>query len=246
MAKFLTTNRISAELEDIIRLAQDDIMLISPYLKVNQRLQDFIQDADRRRVRFTLIYGKQDMNDSEWSWIERLTAKEICFVENLHAKCYLNESRAIITSMNLYEFSQQNNDEMGMLVTRAEEPELFRQIYDEAQRLRRNASLSRQGQGKPTGATTSQPTTGTRTMRRRTAEPSRVPKVSGHCIRCGEPIDFDANKPLCGQCYQIWARYADPDYAEKYCHRCGKEKSAISMGKPLCLPCFRQADKLPF
>ena len=37
------------------------------------------------------------------------------FSKNLHAKCYLNEKKMIITSMNLYEFSQVNNREMAFL-----------------------------------------------------------------------------------------------------------------------------------
>ncbi len=39
--------------------------------------------------------------------------------------------------MNLYEFSQVNNHEMGMLVERAGEPELYDAIYEEARRLLR-------------------------------------------------------------------------------------------------------------
>ena len=57
MVRFLTTTQISAELENLIKFAQDEITIISPYLKVNQRLQDFIEDADRRKIRFTLVYG---------------------------------------------------------------------------------------------------------------------------------------------------------------------------------------------
>ena len=211
-------------------------------MKLNQRLRDFIQDADRRRVRFTLIYGKSDIKSEEWDWINRLTTKEVGFVPNLHAKCYLNEDMAIITSMNLYEFSQLNNDEMGILVWRDKDAELYREIYEEFQRLRRGATPQILDQLAKALPAPKQPSVRTRTTGRRVAEPARAHQTSGHCIRCGKSVDFDADKPLCGQCYQIWVRYADPDYAEKYCHRCGEENAA-SMAKPLCLPCFRQVDK---
>ncbi len=141
MARFLTTTQISAELENLIKFAQDEITIISPYLKVNQRLQNFIEDADRRKIRFTLVYGKKEMQPAEREWIDRLTTQETGFVTNLHAKCYLNETTAIVTSMNLYEFSQQNNDEMGILVTRDADRQLYQDIYAEAQRLGRNAGL---------------------------------------------------------------------------------------------------------
>ena len=57
------------------------------------------------------------------------------FCENLHAKCYLNETAAIITSMNLYEFSQVNNNEMGILVDRLTDTECFVEAEKEAQRI---------------------------------------------------------------------------------------------------------------
>ena len=41
----------------------------------------------------------------------------------------------IITSLNLYEFSQVNNNEMGVLIQRSEDNELYRDAYDEAQRI---------------------------------------------------------------------------------------------------------------
>ena len=37
--------------------------------------------------------------------------------------------------MNLYEFSQVNNDEMGLLVLKKEEPKLYNEIYTESMRI---------------------------------------------------------------------------------------------------------------
>ena len=56
------------------------------------------------------------------------------FCENLHAKCYFNENLMVITSMNLHEFSQTNNREMGVLIKREEEKdhELFMDAKNEA------------------------------------------------------------------------------------------------------------------
>ena len=57
------------------------------------------------------------------------------FCKNLHAKCYLNENRCIITSLNLYEFSQINNNEMGILLSKDEDSDVYRDAYEEAQRI---------------------------------------------------------------------------------------------------------------
>ena len=58
MVKFLTTTGISHELEEIIKGAQQELTLVSPYIKVNQRLLDFIKDVNQRGVPLTIVYGK--------------------------------------------------------------------------------------------------------------------------------------------------------------------------------------------
>src|SRR5690606_23255677 len=50
-------------------------------------------------------------------------------------KCYINEELCIVTSLNLYEFSQVNNNEMGILIRRSDDAELYRDAYEEAQRI---------------------------------------------------------------------------------------------------------------
>jgi hypothetical protein len=64
---------------------------------------------------------------------------------------------------------------------------------------------------------------------------ARVP--TGHCIRCGASTRFDTDRPLCGGCFREWARYKNPDFAERFCHSCGKERKT-SVGKPLCRACW--------
>jgi len=53
----------------------------------------------------------------------------------LHAKCYMNEEMCIVTSLNLYEFSQVTNNEMGVLISRGEDAALYKDAYEEAQRI---------------------------------------------------------------------------------------------------------------
>ena len=47
----------------------------------------------------------------------------------------MNEELCIITSLNLYEFSQVNNNEMGILIQRGEDAQLYKDAYEEAQRI---------------------------------------------------------------------------------------------------------------
>jgi phosphatidylserine/phosphatidylglycerophosphate/cardiolipin synthase-like enzyme len=139
MAEFLTTTGVSAELEKIVSEARKEIFLISPYLKINQRMKDLLTDADRLRKDIRIVFGKNELQPDEGQWLQGLSEIRLYFRKNLHAKCYLNEQKAIVTSMNLYEFSQIHNDEMGILVSATDDAELYAKISGEAQKLMRSA-----------------------------------------------------------------------------------------------------------
>jgi len=116
MAKYLRTSSITAELEDLIREAKERLIIISPYLKLSDNVKELLNDKEREKVETRIIFGKQELAPTEMSYLENLKYVRLYFSKNLHAKCYLNESKMIISSMNLYEFSQQNNREMGILI----------------------------------------------------------------------------------------------------------------------------------
>ena len=138
MTTFLGTEAISSQLVEIIRDARERLWLISPYLKVNPRLKQLLEDINHLRdIDARVIYGKNDLQPEESIWLEGLTSIRTLFCKDLHAKCYLNEDKALLTSMNLYEYSQVRNYEMGMLVNRTEEPELYGKVYEEARLILR-------------------------------------------------------------------------------------------------------------
>src|SRR4030042_5372615 len=111
------------------------VILISPYLKISDRLKQSIKDKDDMKIDIRLIYGKTEIELSENNWLKSLKSIRTSFCQNLHAKCYLNEKEAIITSMNLYDFSQVNNNEMGIYVEKNNDDESYASIYEEAMRL---------------------------------------------------------------------------------------------------------------
>jgi hypothetical protein len=47
----------------------------------------------------------------------------------------MSEEMCIVTSLNLYEFSQVNNNEMGILIQRSDDAQLYKDAYEEAQRI---------------------------------------------------------------------------------------------------------------
>ncbi|MCP4991812.1 MAG: DNA repair protein [Colwellia sp.] len=135
MAKFLNTSATNYYLEELIKNASDRLILISPFLKLNDRIKELLEDKNRLKIDVRIVYGKSELQPMEISWLNELSFIRTSFCKNLHAKCYINESSCIITSLNLYEFSQVNNNEMGVHVSREDDAEMYRDTYEEAQRI---------------------------------------------------------------------------------------------------------------
>ena len=135
MAKFLNTSATNFFLEELIKNAKERLILISPYLRLNDRIKELLEDKNRLKIDIRIVYGKSDLHPDEIKWMQKLDFIRLSFCKNLHAKCYLNESECIISSLNLYEFSQINNNEMGILIHKYEDQDVFQDAYEESQRI---------------------------------------------------------------------------------------------------------------
>jgi phosphatidylserine/phosphatidylglycerophosphate/cardiolipin synthase-like enzyme len=134
MANFLNTSALNFLLEELIRTAKEELVLVSPYLKLNERVRELLRDRSGQ-VDIRIIYGKKDLQPEERKWLAEQKRIRIGFCRNLHAKCYLNENYCIVTSMNLYDFSQVNNNEMGIGLHKSQDRSLYTDAYKEVQRL---------------------------------------------------------------------------------------------------------------
>jgi phosphatidylserine/phosphatidylglycerophosphate/cardiolipin synthase-like enzyme len=243
MAKFSTTNGVSAAIDELVKNARKRLFLISPYLQISKNLRSLIKEADRQPLIDIKVICRKDSNWSpdDISFLQDLENAKLKSIEGLHAKIYLNESTAIITSMNLYLHSQQNNKEVGLIFDAEQDKEMYDQIFQEVTRLIEDADKI---QYKVT-IEKEQPITAKPEITKE--KPSvKLPPISdkniGYCIRCRTQMPLNPSKPLCSKCFSIWAKYSDNTYSEKYCHVCGKE-SKQSVAKPVCLSCYKKLNK---
>jgi hypothetical protein len=123
MAKFLSTVEINAELSKLIREAEAEIVLISPFIKLHPNIRSILETKKvRHDVSIIVIFGKnkenlsQSLGKEDLEFFQGFPNIEIRYSERLHAKYYANEGSAILTSMNLYDFSQNTNIEFGILL----------------------------------------------------------------------------------------------------------------------------------
>jgi len=239
MVKFLTTNGVSAALDDLIKTSKQRLYLISPYLQISKNLRGLLKEVDAQPIIDIILVCRKD---AKWSpddisfFQEQLRNVKIRSLEGLHAKIYMNEHSALVTSMNLYQHSQQQNREVGLLYTIDADKNIYEEIFNEVKRIIND--------GEPLQYKV---TVEKSPIVSKSIETSKKPHTSssidnGHCIRCGVKMEFNPSRPLCSKCYPIWAKYSDPEYTEKYCHICGKE-SQQSYSKPVCYSCYKKSNK---
>ena len=134
MVKFLTTSGLNFYLEELLKNARSKIILISPYIQLQERIKEILKEKKEQGIEIIFVCRKNDLqeNISEYS-------TKIFDSPTLHAKCYMDENEAIVTSLNLYEFSQLKNKEMGFYVKNISSgKQIYKEISIESARLCKN------------------------------------------------------------------------------------------------------------
>jgi phosphatidylserine/phosphatidylglycerophosphate/cardiolipin synthase-like enzyme len=141
-------------------------------------------------------------------------------VDDLHAKIYMNEESVVLSSMNLTHGSTTKSLDFAVVL---QDEDLSKEVRDYVSRTVGALADEVKGKGKVTK------------FFNRIAD-----AIRGHCIRCGRAITKNPDRPLCDDCYDVWAEYENSDFQEKVCHSCG-EPAPTSYAKPLCAGCYRSA-----
>jgi phosphatidylserine/phosphatidylglycerophosphate/cardiolipin synthase-like enzyme len=244
MVEFLETTLVSAELRKLISKSKQRIYLISPYLQISKNLRLLIQQVDQTvpDIVIKIVCRKDKISADDLSFLQTLKSANISALENLHAKCYLNEETVIITSMNLYQYSQENNWEMGVKIEKKDDSDLYENVFLYVKNILSASEVITKIEMKKSDV-----------YEAKSAQvinkeiPKKQPSIAskenvGHCIRCGIEMQFNPNKPLCSKCFSIWVKQSNTAYPEKYCHVCGKE-SKQSVEKPVCYTCYKKLYK---
>lgn len=140
MAKYLDTSQISSELMQLLKEAKEKIILVTYSLQVNKQIQERLKTKSKigTLAEISLIFGNTKPKKEELEWMAEIDDLKVWQKNNLHAKCYINENKAIISSMNLYDYSQTTNVEMGILITKNENPEAYNSMMEDINDLKIN------------------------------------------------------------------------------------------------------------
>jgi len=279
MAKFLKGNELNAELEKIFETAENQIILISPYIKLHDRYKStLLTKKDNPRLEITILFGKNEdnlsksMKQTDFDFFKQFPNIEILYEKRLHAKYYANETKALLTSMNLYGFSQNNNIEAGVLMESSFKGsftgenemdnaswEYFKIVLEQAELLfekkpifeKKNLLSSKKYIKSEISVdklsdffSNNEYKKIYRKKEKKENKTHNIEKKIGYCIRTGVEIPFNIEKPMSYEAYKMWSKYKDPDYPEKYCHFSGEPSNGeTSVSKPILKKNWNKAKK---
>ena len=221
MAEFLVTQSITKSIESTIKDADFSLTLVSPYLQIGKEIRQLVESRAQSKTDIKVVYGKQpDLEDKQLSWLLNQPNVRLFYLKDLHAKIYLNETQAIVTSMNLYQYSQDNNREAGILVRMETDKDLYKSISQEVKEI-----LEQSVPFNEEDPIESPPQ----------SEPEAVPEPKvGYCVYDRKPTYYNKAIPLCDPCA---ARKETRNY---YCHSCGeKHKKERPLIKATCWTCYK-------
>lgn len=268
MAIFLTGNDLNAQLENLFEYADEYIILISPYIKLHDRYASALKTKkDNPNLKIIVVFGKNEddfsksMKQEDFVFFKDFPNIEIRYEKRLHAKYYANESSAILTSMNLYNFSQDNNIEAGVLTNRKgilgsitsqdtmenDAAGYFERVIEQSDLLfHREPKFESTMLGLSRRYTNSVIETDKLSeffnnklkadtfFKKETFIPKQGTKQMGFCIRTGTQIPFNPKHPMCDAAFQSWKKFINNEYPEKYCHFSGElSNGETSFSKPI-------------
>lgn len=142
MVQFLNTQAAYSEIENIVNRAEQKLVMISPNIHVNRTLlQKIFHASETRGIDISLICRREVIKPEELAILNQISRLEIYDLPNLHANCIFNEKAMVITSLNLFDYSQTNNRDMGALITYEKDPTAFLAAYNETEYMMQIATL---------------------------------------------------------------------------------------------------------
>lgn len=256
--RFISDDEINLELQYLIRDADDYLLLISPYIKLHDKLKRELQTKlNYHQLNICIVFGKNEggfqksLSKDDFEFLQQFPNIQIRYAPKLHAKYYASEDRAIFTSMNLHEYSQNNNIEVGIMIDVKKglaafgdsilnnyDPEVqandyFNQVIEQAElKYSKEAEFKKGLLGLSKEYITSKEIINEMSsyyndLNNKQSEYSlnktkENNQTKGYCIRTGNPIPFNIKKPYSDAAYKSWQRFANEDYKEKFCHFSGE------------------------
>lgn len=214
--EFLKTYEISTEILNLISSSKSYCYIISPYIRLWPQLERLLSSVSNNESILTFIIREDPKAEQLVKKLNGELGFEVIVIKDLHIKLYLNEEKCILSTMNLYDASQQNNLELGYFLR--DSKKVKKEIIDN---YILNDPTARKYQGK--------------FEEKRTLILTKINLINsilsqeGYCVDCNIKIPSDfrpwtARKIRCLECYR---KCNDLDNSKiRFCHFCGDKHNS--------------------
>jgi len=114
--EIITATSIAEKIENIIEQSEEYCFLVTPYFYHWTQLENCFVNASKQKKKIVLFIRDEKRYTPYINEFYEKYNFDIVFIKKLHAKLYVNEHEALITSMNIYEYSKNENYEIGVLI----------------------------------------------------------------------------------------------------------------------------------
>ncbi|MEY4804856.1 MAG: hypothetical protein RL331_1377 [Bacteroidota bacterium] len=263
MSRFLDHESLAKEIICLFEEAENEITIVSPYIKLHPDIKKVLR-TKMVNSNFTInvLFGKNEgdlsksLSVKDFEFFKEFENVYIHYQENLHAKYYANDFKSIITSINLHEYSINNNIEIGILLERktisligdnsmdTEVFEYFNNIFEKSIPVyNKKIETKRSLLGLVEKKVKSNVIVDDLQLHYHTKTKKSIStQRPGFCIRTGMKIPFNLKMPFSQNSFKSWSQYKKDDYPEKYCHFTGeKSDGKTSFAKPILIKNWQQA-----
>lgn len=262
MTKFVTGTSLILELENLLLNASKRLVLISPYIKLHERYKHALKSKfTEHKLEVIVVFGKNEnditksISHEDFEFFKQFANVELRYEPNLHAKYYSNYDTSILSSMNLYTYSQDNNIEAGIVTTNSlltnlaagvtdinnldgDQHDYFSTVIDKSKLLYKNT-----------------PVLSGLLIKKMDSVKNEIDLIShlftkpkskhhyGYCISTGVEIKFNPEVPFSKDAYRQWSK--NKSEPQSYCHYSGEPSNKeTSFSKPILLKNWSKAKML--
>lgn len=120
--KLIKPSEISSKIMSLIEESDEFVLLVSPYVNISKwyKLLRKLDSLKARKIPFSFVIRDDNSNLNSAYELDKL-GYPYSSVRDLHAKLYLNEKYAIVSSLNLLLSSEINSIEIGYQIETEEE-----------------------------------------------------------------------------------------------------------------------------
>lgn len=238
MNEFPSTKEAAQAILEIIRTSKNRVVLISPFVDPTESFYKELENTSASSIILVCIESKlkQDVKRR----LKSISKLQILNHENVHAKCYYNEELLLQTSLNLSQYSENHNIEIGTLIKRSENQDRFHKASAIPEMIVQDAISKINRYANPAKPKVNGETNTFNYEKLKLTLFEEIPGQNGTCIRCRKGLSYlNGNFALCSSCYNKWSASFELNAQENWCHWCG-EKHPTSKRKPLCISCYRK------